>query len=147
MSEIRLRRGPLCRLVSSYTQLALSVVCLGTLAAVCYGLAAGKPMFSGDLVGWIWIVVLAVPGLGGVTARARADETGVRWRYWIRQVPEAVLPRRTLAPRSSPTSCRVPSTVWASQIRPTGTRGSPALDDIDPEDFQGLDDAYDALEA
>lgn len=81
-ADIRLRRGPLCRLASSTTQAVLSLVCLGVPVALIWGATQGRPLFGGPLLGWVWIVVLYVPWLAGVTAWARADADGIRWRYW-----------------------------------------------------------------
>lgn len=84
VTEVRLRRGPLCRLASSNTQAWLSMLCLATLAGVGYGLADGRPVFGGSLLTWLPALIYFVPWLAGVTAWARADDDGLRWRYWTR---------------------------------------------------------------
>lgn len=84
MNQARLRRGPLCRLASSNTQAFLSLVCLAILAGIGYGLANGRPVFGGSLLDWLPALVFFVPWLAGVTAWARADDTGIRWRYWTK---------------------------------------------------------------
>jgi hypothetical protein len=83
VTEVRLRRGPLCRLASSNTQAVLSLLCLAVLFGIGYGLARGRPVFGGSFWDWLPALVLFVPWLLGVTAWARADEDGVRWRYWL----------------------------------------------------------------
>lgn len=84
MTEVRLRRGPLCRLASSNTQAFLSLVCLAVLVGIGYGLAHGRPVFGGSVLDWLPALVFFVPWLAGVTAWARADDTGIRWRYWLK---------------------------------------------------------------
>jgi hypothetical protein len=101
-AESRLRRGPLCRLASSNVQTGLSLLCLALLAAVGYGLADGRPIFAGNWLGWLLpALVLLVPWGAGLTAWARADENGIRWRYWIRHsYPWHRVTRLTLTERS-----------------------------------------------
>lgn len=101
-AESKLHRGPLCRLASSNVQTGLSLLDLALLAAIGYGLANGRPVFAGNWLAWVLpALVLLVPWVAGLTAWARADENGIRWRYWIRHAyPWQQVTRVTLTERS-----------------------------------------------
>lgn len=100
MTEIRLRRGLWCRLASSTTQTLLSVACLFVLFALGYSLFSDRGLWGAGVLFWVWTIVLFAPWLGGVTAWARADAGGVRWRYWMKQdLPWDRITRVTLTKR------------------------------------------------
>jgi hypothetical protein len=101
-ARTRLRRGVRCRLASSNVQAGLSLLCLALLAAIGYGLANGRAVFAGNWPAWVLpALVLVVPWAAGLTAWARADEGGIRWRYWARHsVPWQQVTRVTLTERS-----------------------------------------------
>ncbi|HET6876876.1 MAG TPA: hypothetical protein VFH38_05060 [Jatrophihabitans sp.] len=100
MTETRLRRGLWCRLASSNTQTALSVVCLLVLFALGYSLFSAGGLAGAGALFWIWTVAFFVPWLAGVSAWARADTDGLRWRYWMKQdFPWERITRITLTKR------------------------------------------------
>lgn len=98
-SRVRLRRPLLTRLFSSALQTLLTVYALAV-AGMLVAAVAGRldwsywPLYLVDLAAVaVWLL--------GVTAWAEADDSGVRWRYWMKQdVPWRDVSRVALGQRA-----------------------------------------------
>lgn len=82
---MRLHRGIAARLANNGLQAVLSVLSIGTLIAIGYGQLLGRDITVLPLSFWFVFALYFLPWLAGVTAWARVDEAGIRWRYWYRQ--------------------------------------------------------------
>ena len=83
-TTVRLRRGVFARLGGSGVQLLLTMAALGGLFSIGYPISQGR-LPSLPWTFWLVYVPPFALWLAGVTAWARADETGVSWRYWMKQ--------------------------------------------------------------
>ncbi|HEU5265503.1 MAG TPA: hypothetical protein VFU35_02340 [Jatrophihabitans sp.] len=81
--SVRLRRGIWARCASSGTQFVLTLFGGFAVFALIYGAVHGRG--GGWTVGGVVaLVVLFVPWIAGLTAWARVDDDGIRWRYWLK---------------------------------------------------------------